>query len=165
MTHGPSKGQITASILAVGLLLAAMVTNHLLARSNADPLGRSNRSESPVQQVIDLDAHYFKEIRAHQQLWDPTQKEDIQTIASLGKDYHASISKVDLSRCPRPFRRAYALHISEWSEIVPALDGASKASLDREALAKNVKDITRPLEATWARVKQTASDAGAVVRN
>ena len=122
-------------------------------------------SHPQVQRTIDLDAHHFREIQAHQQLWNPRDRKDVRTIAALGQRYHEAITAIDLSACPPSFRDAYTAHINAWSNIAEALTASVSASPDRDALAKDVHRITKPLEATWAEVQSTARAAGVYVRN
>ncbi len=167
MRSRPTRKQIIAGATAITLLLASIVAKEIVVAQHGPPsaIPSAHAVSSPVQQVIDLDAHHFRGIRAHQQLWDPRNDEDVLTIAQLGKRYHKEISQVDLTSCPKSFKTAYAAHTHEWNEIIEALTVAVSTAPDRDALASDVRRITKPLEATWTKVQATARDAGVFVRN
>ena len=167
MKTKPTRKQIMAGATAITLLLASIVAKEIVVTQHGPPnaVSRVPGEASPVQKVIDLDAHHFREIRAHQQLWDPKNKEDVLTIARLGKLYHQEIAEVDLTSCPKPFRTAYAAHAKEWNEVVDALTTAASIAPDKDTLSSNVRRITKRLETTWASVQATARDAGVFVRN
>ena len=166
MKTSPTRKQVMAGGTAITLLLFSMVAKEIVVEKHR-PRGAhftAQAARSPVQHVIDLDAHHFRGIRAHQQLWNPQEKEDVLTIAKLGERYHRAISEVDLDSCPKAFWVAYAAHTKEWQEIAKALTAAVSKTTDPDELAKEVRRITKPLETTWAQVQSKAQAANVYVK-
>ena len=144
------------------------VTLGILSACSPSQSETSQSSKSPVQQVIDLDSYYFREIRAHQQLMDPSDHHDVKTILDLARVYHASITKIDLTDCPTSFREAYQAHTEAWKEVVSSLNQAINQGPNRanpQALANEVRRATDPLGISWENVSSAAKEAGIFIRH
>jgi hypothetical protein len=145
--------------VAAALLLVGTVGGmSLLLNTKSSDQEISKSTQDRVQNVLDLDAHYFKDIRAKQQLWDPTEEPaEIRDLVRLGKTYQAKIAAIDLAECPKAFRSAFQSHASNWEDVIKELEAASASQTaptydSRQELQGKVQEITKPLDKTWKAV-------------
>ena len=170
---GRSQPFLVPIVVTAALLLVGTVTGMSLLLINKTVGEAPEKAGQAIQHVLDLDAHYFKDIRAKQQLWDPTDPHEVRALAKLGSVYHAKASTIDLSDCPASFQNAYQAHSANWAKVVQELKEAAAEqaartfdSLDtRSALSSQVQEITRPLGKTWRAVGAAAKKSGVFVRN
>ena len=99
---------------------------------------------------------------------------DEQQIANVqlhGVEYLHAIEKIDVTRCPEPFRTAWANYCAAWAQKLKN-EKANPDTLDLISMWKgqigDLKAICRSLEAydtapAWARCEQVAAECGAAI--
>lgn len=154
--------------ICAGLFLmaaTALVSLAWLHRTAVTTGPESPNDRTHIQRVLDLEAQH------RQILWSQSRggipslsHQDLTDLIDACRDYEHELAQLDLTGCPPTFRTAFAKHRETWKSVRLALsDLAGLTDLPPADYPKAIHQVTAPLTASWATVKDAAERHGVLV--